>query len=700
MFFDTDPFNQDTDNNGISDGNEDPDGDGFTSNEEKAQSRDALNASSRPPPEQKVRVRAWHLVQQDLWHRSGPYGQAPQYFEYNRNALLNGVVTRDAFHTGPAATPEPPPTDIAHYAPPSVDAPGWTFDIDADTEGLVAKVGLLGGFYSSHFLLPVRHGDSDWLAGWLAAAKRFELVSPVALLDPVLQSYVICETTLPPEGDPVVTPLRAFELTLPEGQLTGPRVVVDEPPPAIGPAGRHISLTAVELYTDMNNDGRMDDADAGWTNYGYRTVPEPSPNATQAEIAAQLAEHGATIDKGTEFIFVNDALSNGAWDKEDPDAPGTTTTDDDAERLVIQTGLYSGKCWLEHPAIAGLKFYRESTLTNEVTLTQANPTILDTHGDPTGPWTLHMRAEGPFTFPDPDNPQIEGDLKLMVQGPSGGPPVEAAKMKLTVVQGLGATKHHLAAIDYINEKNTTNYTNRLTAVGTVFDRHTYYAIMNRSRTELFGINAGPSALKGITEVKNSAAWKEMSAIINATYNYDETTPDNGFVHLHAGEQYVRSHTDPTTLTHWDQTCSFKLQPRLYLAFGGSGIFAFGSGHVPTTASDGAGALKTESDIAASLEAYSLVSFIQVGDLELICVASSEWSLLDGETAGKFHTALKSGTSASTIIHCDGGRNVALATGNETATGMTTRIEGPAHLGSPFTRYPKTYLGFKSTKVRP
>jgi hypothetical protein len=233
----------------------------------------------------------------------------------------------------------------------------------------------------------------------------------------------------------------------------------------------------------------------------------------------------------------------------------------------------------------------------------------------------------------------------------------------------------------------------------LFDRSTYYTVMFEGRTEMFGVNAAPKSLKGITAVKDSADWKSMTAIINATYNHDSTTPDNGFVHKHQGEQYIRGHTDPATSTHWDQTCSVKVEPRVYLAYGGTGVFATGMGHVPISASDGAGALKTEADIAGSLEGYTLVAFVKAGQEKLLFVASSEWSLLDGETAGKFHAALQKGATTTTIIHCDGGRNVALATANAAGTEMVTRIEGPAHQGWPATLYPKTYLAFKASTPR-
>lgn len=67
-----------------------------------------------------------------------------------------------------------------------------------------------------------------------------------------------------------------------------------------------------------------------------------------------------------------------------------------------------------------------------------------------------MRADGEIDFPEAD-PQIEGDLVLMVQTDPGDGAVEVFRMKLTVVEKIGAKKFFPAARDYIFENNTELY---------------------------------------------------------------------------------------------------------------------------------------------------------------------------------------------------------------------------------------------------
>jgi hypothetical protein len=102
-------------------------------------------------------------------------------------------------------------------------------------------------------------------------------------------------------------------------------------------------LRPVEIYSDLNNDGKLDDQDAKLNKMSYTS------NASEAD-----------KDKVTEFIFANDQLSNGIWDKEDTDPvkPATEKFDDDAEEIAIRPGLREGEVWLDHPAIGALSFYK------------------------------------------------------------------------------------------------------------------------------------------------------------------------------------------------------------------------------------------------------------------------------------------------------------------------------------------------------
>lgn len=483
-------------------------------------------------------------------------------------------------------------------------------------------------------------------------------------------------------GPEVVETITPTTLTIAPGhRVSASAVFLSYAPPADMTRTGKEALLPIELYTDLNNDGKLDAADAALVGKPYEA------GATDEEKA-----------KGTEYMFANDEISNGASDREDTTAQTQSEDDDDAEGIHIKVGMNSGKVWLEHPAIASLSFYssKQCYPDQKIQITEANP--FDLAGPNPLPETIYARCDQAWSMAA-DTLEAIGDLVLKFLPIGGGQPIQAATTRGIVVKELGSTEHHNGAMDYINEKKTTGYTGKVTAKGTIFSRDTYYTVMFETRTQMYGINAAPKALKGITAVKDSADWKSMTAIINATYNYDNTN-ENGFVKKHLGEQYIRSYTDPATSTHWDQTCSVKVDPITYLAYGGAGVFANGSGHVPVTASDGAGALRPEAAIASSPEGYTLVAFIQAAKEKLIVVAASEWSVMSWETAGKFHERLKKGATSTTIIHCDGGRNVALASANDSGTGMVTRIEGPSHQGYPNALYPKTYLAFKATPPPP
>ena len=203
-----------------------------------------------------------------------------------------------------------------------------------------------------------------------------------------------------------------------------------------------VLLLPVEIITDLNNDGEITSAD------------NPLRDA--------VFESGATDkvkDNGTEFLFYNDQLSNGLWDKEDsdPDKPATEKDDDDAQEIKVDPGIKEGEVWLDHPAITGLSFYktRECNAADKVNLSPTSKfTVSDSNPFPE---TLFVRADGVIAFPVA-NPQIEGDLVLKIKiGAANGQEIEALKMKLTVVKELGAKKYFHATRDYILENNTTLY---------------------------------------------------------------------------------------------------------------------------------------------------------------------------------------------------------------------------------------------------
>lgn len=210
-----------------------------------------------------------------------------------------------------------------------------------------------------------------------------------------------------------------------------------------------------ELLSDLNNDGIISPADA------------IVRDAAEAEGAST-----DSVNAGTEYLIVNDTLSNGIWDKEDTDTarPITENYDDDAEEIKIKPGITEGEVWLEHPAIAKLSFYktRECNAADKVDLSPTSKFAVSASNP--FPVKLFMRADvgGAPDYPDND-PQIAGDLVLKIKVGTNGQEIEAVKLKLIVVKDFGAKNYFQAANDYVLENNTELFVHEK-SYGSVFFR--------------------------------------------------------------------------------------------------------------------------------------------------------------------------------------------------------------------------------------
>ena len=185
------------------------------------------------------------------------------------------------------------------------------------------------------------------------------------------------------------------------------------------PEEKTVNLLPVEVISDLNNDGEITSAD------------NPLRDAA--------LESGATDeekDKGTEFLFVNDQLSNGLWDGEDsdPDKPADEKDDDDAQEIKINPGITEGEVWLEHPAITGLSFYKTRECKEADKVNLSHDSRFSVSSENPFPDKLYVRADGDF-----EDAQIEGDLILKIKvGGENAQEIEALKMKFTLVKKLGA----------------------------------------------------------------------------------------------------------------------------------------------------------------------------------------------------------------------------------------------------------------------
>lgn len=187
---------------------------------------------------------------------------------------------------------------------------------------------------------------------------------------------------------------------------------------------KYVLLIPVELLTDLNNDGKI--------------------NAADNQLRGAALKDGVSEedkDKGTEFLFVNDKLSNGFGDVQDKRAPAGTTDDDDIQEINVTVGIKSGTVRFDHPAIAKLKFFEDKPCSKEVTF----PFDLKAKALPE---TLYIRTDGEF------DGQEEGDLVLKYKAKVDGEEIDTVKIKFTVVHRIGDKKYFHATRDYMQEFNS------------------------------------------------------------------------------------------------------------------------------------------------------------------------------------------------------------------------------------------------------
>ncbi len=161
-----------------------------------------------------------------------------------------------------------------------------------------------------------------------------------------------------------------------------------------------------------------------------------------------------------------------------------------------------------------------------------------------------MRAES-LSFPDAD-PQLEGDLKLMIK-PTGGAAngIEATKMKLTVIKDLKARKYFVGARDYILENNTRFFVHD--KVYNFGFRRFRLCVMREEASTMYPIDTFNRAtpLAGIGDVVG--AYPEISVAVNGNlcfYSNPPQVPNAG------GNMTDRCYGGMVRLGNFDTTVSF------------------------------------------------------------------------------------------------------------------------------------------------
>ena len=321
----------------------------------------------------------------------------------------------------------------------------WRTKLFPQFVGDVVAWTVAGGFYGAGTDGWFYGGQTDECRSWVVHRPREDHSIQVPC---ILTDQINTEAGWVPYNPPSVVMVEiptGHIISLPYDQTAG----LSEPPLQDGTGvqyvarSRSLAILQIDLISDLDNDGQITSADNALRDAANKT------DATDEQ-----------KDKGTEFMFANDQLSNGAWDKEDGDTPGkpSDADDDDAEEIQIKlTGLPdAAEVWLEHPAIAGLSFYtsRKCLAAENVNLSPSQHYIVSSTNPVSKLATLYVRADGAITFPA-DDPQVAGDLVLMLKPNTTAEALEGVRMKFTVVREMRAKKYFQAVRDYIFENNTT-----------------------------------------------------------------------------------------------------------------------------------------------------------------------------------------------------------------------------------------------------
>ncbi|MCX6853891.1 MAG: hypothetical protein NTV80_03190, partial [Verrucomicrobia bacterium] len=419
-----------------------------------------------------------------------------------------------------------------------------------------------------------------------------------------------------------------------------------------------IRLKSVMLYSDLNNDGKLDTEDERLS-----AVPYSNPDSGVAAGGTAIEQ----IEKGTEYLFFNDEISNGSWDREDSTAPPTTPDpadstkqipvgDDDAKEFFASHSITDGQVWFTHPAIAALSFYRDKQCTDKINeLTAgAKMTLSSGTGGVYWPGKIFIRADIPISF-DPVSLQFAGDLSLMVSTASTPTPTVAKKMKLTVLRGLGAESHHAAALDYILENNSYQM-NRRVDVSDIEDTRSNYAVIIEERSSPVGINAFLNDYRSITMVTAAGSrWDDCAVVVNGTY---AATPASvpmlggtGYYDKHQGELYYGGTWDTScsVVSTWSAAqfycCSEIPSPKT--------VFGVGALNPATALNGTAGTPATRINRTVNWSAIGQAKLSRGAGLLLI--GSGSANKLD-----IFHDALSQGAIAAEYRELDGGSSIALS----------------------------------------
>jgi hypothetical protein len=469
-------------------------------------------------------------------------------------------------------------------------------------------------------------------------------------------------------------------------------------------------LLPFELNSDLNNDGKVGEG----SDSSLKTAALQSGASDEAK------------EKATEYVFVNDHLSNGLWDKEDPDSsrPASETKDDDAEELKTICAATWGAIWFEHPIINKLAFYKtkECNAADKLTFPFALSETTKL------PEKLFVRAEEVTV-------QIEGDLVMKFGKADKSETWVEDKLKFTVVKEVFDKKYFHAVRDYILENNTTMFAHRKGYPADNPDTEFWICAMREETTKMEAVEAfhrGTGKLFGIGDVVSN--YPAFTAVTNGNqvffsdgwepappYYFDEDHVMSDKCHgrlIYAGVSSPAS-SDGANTSSVPPGSPLAGPQGNYISQGTNGPFTLALGRVPNAPYPwmGLGGLSTNyGDPTRANLPQTMVGYAPVLEDGKGVVFTASQPPMGGGNSGfpsggrapEFAAdANRSGVPAMPgagagrykLLILDSGRtSVALAQVKPNNV-LGVQFKGTKHsVGYPY--YVNTYLGFKSTRPRP
>jgi hypothetical protein len=437
-------------------------------------------------------------------------------------------------------------------------------------------------------------------------------------------------------------------------------------------------LIPFDLISDLNNDEKVGDADRTLKANGSKT------GATDID-----------KEKATEYLFSNDTLSNGAWDKEDKDPlkPQDKKDDDDAEEIDLVCAATWGAVWFDHPAIAKLAFYKTKEclpadkVTFPFTLSESNKL----------PEKLYVRAEGDFTA------EVDSDLIMKFGKADQSETWADTKLKFNIVSKIGDSKYFNAARDYMMETNSRVHV-RIFKSGSQQIRITTmrHEATTMGVIETYNRSSKIYGLPGVVAAANDG----YDLILNGNFCYFEGgypgrtwgIANHQMTSRCHGGCVVNSVQNPATSE--GGTHSLEQANAEYMSSNGKGTFAITTGIVPLPPTKQYALGGFASNLVGGLYAmhpwFGIAETGATGDRKIYIFTVTQTAPSTSYPLEDLVQRLT--TSGQTIcVAGDGGSSTAIAYRTE---GVNTRVGYAGDKHYPGHYWINTYVGFLSDKPRP